>query len=60
MEYINQNWETILAIVSGVIATASAVAVLTPNKTDNKVVGAFSKLVNLLALNVGKAKNAKK
>tara|TARA_Y100000593_G_scaffold87405_1_gene167816 strand:+ start:1219 stop:1407 length:189 start_codon:yes stop_codon:yes gene_type:complete len=59
MEYIQQNWEQILAIVTGVIAAASAVAVLTPNKTDNKVVGAIRKLVDLLALNVGNAKNEK-
>lgn len=60
MQYFQENWEAILAIVTGIIATASAVAVLTPNKTDNKVVGAIRKLVDLLALNVGNAKNEKK
>lgn len=60
MQYLQENWEAILAIVTGVIATASAVAVLTPNATDNKVVALFSKLINLLALNVGKAKNKTK
>jgi len=55
--YISENWEQILAIVGGVVLTASAVAAMTPNKTDNKVMGAIRKLVDLLALNVRNAKN---
>ena len=56
-EYITQNWEQIMAIVGGVVLTASAIAAITPNTTDNKIMAAIRKLVDLLALNVGKAKN---
>ena len=60
MDYVQENWEQILAIVTGVVAASSAVAMLTPNATDNKIMGAIRKLVDLLALNVGNAKNKKK
>ena len=56
MEYIRENWESIVAIISGVIATASAVAALTPTPKDDGIVKKLYKLVDLLALNVGKAK----
>lgn len=56
MEYIRENWEGIVAIISGVIATASAVAALTPTPKDDGIVKKLYKLVDLLALNVGKAK----
>ena len=56
--YLSENWEQLLAIVGGVVVTASAIAAITPNKTDNKVMGAIRNLVDLLALNVRNAKNA--
>lgn len=59
MQYITENWEQLLTVAAGVIATASAVAVLTPNTIDNKVVSLVRKLVDLLALNFGNAKNEK-
>lgn len=59
MNYIAENWEHLLTIISGVVATAAAVAALTPNKSDNRVVAIVRKLVDLLALNVGNAKNEK-
>jgi hypothetical protein len=54
--YIQENWEAILAILSGIIATASAVAALTPTPKDDGWVKKLYKLLDLLALNVGKAK----
>ena len=56
-EYIMENWEQILTVMGGVVMSASAVAAMTPNKTDNKIMGAIRKLVDLLALNVRNAKN---
>lgn len=50
----------ILAIISWlphVIAIASAVAALTPTPKDDGVVKTISKVVDVLALNVGKAKD---
>ena len=57
MQYIQENWEGILAVLSGVIATASAVAALTPTPKDDGWVKRLYKLLDLLALNVGKAKD---
>ena len=57
MEFIKENWEGILAVLSGVIATASAVAALTPTPKDDGIVKKLYKLIDLLALNVGKAKD---
>lgn len=57
MELLKENWEGILAVLSGVIATASAVAALTPTPKDDGIVKKLYKLIDLLALNVGKAKD---
>ena len=57
MEFLKENWEGILAVLSGVIATASAVAALTPTPKDDGIIKKLYKLIDLLALNVGKAKD---
>tara|TARA_Y100000592_G_C5207475_1_gene193383 strand:- start:239 stop:418 length:180 start_codon:yes stop_codon:yes gene_type:complete len=59
MEYIVENWDNIGAIALQVIGIAALVATMTPNKTDNKIVDALSKIINLLGANFGKAKNEK-
>ena len=59
-KYISENWEQLLAVAGGVVIAASAIAALTPNTFDNKVMGAIRKLVDLLALNVRNAKNQPK
>ena len=45
--YITENSAELISI---------ATATLTPNKTDNKVTSILTKVINWLALNVGKAK----
>ena len=55
--YITENHEVLLAILTGVISVASLIASLTPTPKDNTVVGKLYKLVDLLALNIGKAKD---
>jgi len=45
-------------IVPAALGLFSAIATVTPNKVDNKIVDFILKVVNLLGLNVGKAKNA--
>jgi len=57
MIYLKENWEAIMAIISGVIATASAIAAMTPTPKDDGIMKKVYKLVDLLALNVGKAKD---
>ena len=55
--YVTGNWEAILGAVSAVVAAASAIAALTPSESDNVIVAKIRKVVDLLALNVGNAKN---
>ena len=57
MEYIVENWDNIAAISLQVVGIAALIATMTPNKTDNKIVDAVSKIINLLGANFGKAKN---
>ena len=57
MEWITSNYETIIDIGSKVIALAAAVAAITPTKVDNDLLNKLLGFVNLLGLNVLKAKN---
>tara|TARA_R110000824_G_scaffold282148_3_gene470443 strand:- start:2721 stop:2897 length:177 start_codon:yes stop_codon:yes gene_type:complete len=56
MEFIKEYWEQIGIILSGIVAIASAVAAMTPTPKDDGIAKKLYKLVDLLALNVGKAK----
>jgi hypothetical protein len=44
-------------IVTAVIAVASAIAAITPSKSDDRIVQLVLDIVNKLGLNVGKATN---
>jgi len=57
MEWITSNYETIIDIGSKVIALAAAVAAITPTKADNDLLNKLLGFINLLGLNVLKAKN---
>jgi hypothetical protein len=50
-----QQW--VLA-VTGVISAATAITAITPTKADDKIINAVLTVLNLLAGNVGKNKNA--
>jgi|TARA_R100000278_G_scaffold79989_1_gene61831 hypothetical protein len=54
--YIIENKEQLIAIATATVTLASLVSALTPNKTDNKITAIALKLINWLALNIGKAK----
>ena len=61
MEMINwvmENWEQVLMVVSSIVGGFSVLATMTPNSADNKVVDMVMRIVNFLGANVGKAKNA--
>ena len=58
--FIRENWEAIVNIATSVVAAASLIAALTPGEADNRIVSTVRKIVDLLALNVGNAKNEKK
>ena len=56
LKYAQENWEEILAILTGAVALASAIAAMTPTPKDDGIVKKLYKLVDLLAINGGKAK----
>ena len=57
MSWIIEHKEALIGILTGVVAVASAIAALTKTPKDDNWVGKIYKLVDLLALNVGKAKD---
>jgi len=45
-----------IGIITGVVCLASIVCALTPTPKDDKMIGRFYKFLELMALNIGKAK----
>ena len=45
-----------LGIVTGIVCAASIVCALTPTPKDDQMIGRLYKLIEMLALNIGKAK----
>jgi hypothetical protein len=56
IHWITSHMGEIVAILTGAVTVASAIAALTPTPKDDTVVGKAYKVVDWLALNVGKAK----
>jgi len=57
ISYLVANVDSILFAVSAVLAAASAVAALTPTPKDDSIVAKAYKVLDWVALNVGKAKD---
>ena len=57
MEWISTNYDVIIDLGAKVIALAAAIAAITPTKVDNDLLNKLLGFVNLLGLNVLKAKN---
>ena len=57
IKYIVSNVEGILLVLSSVVAAASAIAALTPTPKDDGIASKAYKIIDWLALNVGKAKD---
>ena len=55
--YLVSNVDSIVAALTAIVAAASAVAALTPTPTDDNLAAKAYKIVDWLALNVGKAKD---
>jgi hypothetical protein len=53
MDWIVSNYEGILLVVTTVIASASAIAALTPTKKDDAFI---ARIINILALNPDRVK----
>lgn len=51
VEFVTANWGQILVALLAVVGAASAIAKLTPNKTDDKIVGFIQKWLDKVALN---------
>lgn len=52
INHLNELW----IIISSVISGASAITALTPSQKDDNILAQFKKLMNVLALNIGNAK----
>ena len=57
INYVLETTDDLIAIVGAVGALASLIAALTPTPADDKWTGKAYKIIDWLALNVGKAKN---
>jgi hypothetical protein len=57
MSWILEHKDALIGILTGAVALASAIAALTPTPKDDSWVGKIYKVIDLLALNVGKAKD---
>ena len=57
ISYLVSNVDSILFTVSAIVAAASAVAALTPTPKDDSLVAKAYKVLDWVALNVGKAKD---
>lgn len=44
--------------ITALVVAANGITILTPTKTDNKIVDAILKVLNIVSLNIGKNKNA--
>ena len=56
LNWIITNAGTLIGVASSIVAAASAIAALTPTPKDDTWVAKIYKIVDWLALNVGKAK----
>ena len=56
IKWISANIETVIAIVTAVVTLASLVASVTPTPKDNAIIAKLYKVIDLLALNIGHAK----
>lgn len=54
MNWIIANASEIIAIITAIVTVASMIANLTPTETDNKIIAAITRVINLLGLNIKK------
>ena len=58
IDWIVTNQSLMVDICAKVIAACAAIAAITPSRVDNGILGKLLQFVNLLGLNVARAKNA--
>lgn len=54
----NPSLGTWLTAICGVVTAATAITAITPTQTDDKVISIILRVLNVLAGNIGKNKNA--
>ena len=57
IDYIINNKEELFAVVTTIIAAASAIAALTPTPKDDTLIGKAYSIIDWLALNIIRAKD---
>jgi len=57
MEWISENWENVIGIVTSVVGAFAIISTMTPNPKDDKIVSQLLKFINFLGANFGKSKN---
>tara|TARA_R100001460_G_scaffold102301_1_gene146695 strand:- start:646 stop:834 length:189 start_codon:yes stop_codon:yes gene_type:complete len=57
ISYIVANVDSLLLVLTSIVAAASAVAALTPTPKDDAFVAKAYKVIDWLAVNIGKAKD---
>ncbi len=57
ISYLSENAGNLLAIATSIVAAASAIAAITPTPKDDALASKAYKVLDWLALNVGKAKD---
>lgn len=55
---IFENYEVWLAAITGVVTAATAITALTPSRSDDVIIGKVLWVLNLLAGNIGRNRNA--
>lgn len=55
--FIMENKEALIQIVLMFIGMFAAIAAVTPTKKDDSIAGKLTRLIDVLGLNVGEAKN---
>lgn len=58
IDWIISNQESIIDIIAKIVAVCAAVSAITPSKWDNDLLSKVSGFVNVLGLNVGRARNS--
>ncbi|MBR5130396.1 MAG: hypothetical protein IKV03_04145 [Alphaproteobacteria bacterium] len=56
LNFIINNLNELWIVISSIVSGASAITALTPTQKDDNILSQFKKLMNILALNVGNAK----
>lgn len=57
ISYLLDNAEVIIQAITAVVTAASLISAITPSQKDDGVVKFLKKVIDLLAINVGNAKN---